>query len=334
MKTRSELWATLVLIPIVLLAVYPFVWMFFSSFKSNNEIYKPTQLLPQDHSFDLQYVDQLLSWHKDEADLLKAQAAAIRSRTQSLAYDSEAFAALIEQADVIEGQALAVKRDDLFDFRTAFCNSLLIAVLQAFGAVVLCASAGFVFGKYSFKGKTCLLGVALLTILIPRQVIALPLSEWLIQLQLYDSLWAIILPGTVTGIGLLFFAKMFRQVPEELLEVARTEGASELRVFFTVLPLVKSSLLTFAFIQFTMALARTSDAAADARVGQRDFTVSPEQLAQQQLTLPESRGHGRRLFHDCSHHPAIHLPLPADQVLPVRADPALTDNAPMTPDQQ
>ncbi len=253
MKTRSELWATLVLIPIVLLAVYPFVWMFFSSFKSNNEIYKPTQLLPQDHSFDLQYVDQLLSWHKDEADLLKAQAAAIRSRTQSLAYDSEAFAALIEQADVIEGQALAVKRDDLFDFRTAFCNSLLIAVLQAFGAVVLCASAGFVFGKYSFKGKTCLLGVALLTILIPRQVIALPLSEWLIQLQLYDSLWAIILPGTVTGIGLLFFAKMFRQVPEELLEVARTEGASELRVFFTVLPLVKSSLLTFAFIQFTMA---------------------------------------------------------------------------------
>jgi ABC-type glycerol-3-phosphate transport system permease component len=119
--------------------------------------------------------------------------------------------------------------------------------------VVLCASAGFVFGKYSFKGKTCLLGVALLTILIPRQVIALPLSEWLIQLQLYDSLWAIILPGTVTGIGLLFFAKMFRQVPEELLEVARTEGASELRVFFTVLPLVKSSLLTFAFIQFTMA---------------------------------------------------------------------------------
>ena len=253
MKTRSELWATLVLIPIVLLAVYPFVWMFFSSFKSNNEIYKPTQLLPQDHSFDLQYVDQLLSWHKDEADLLKAQAAAIRSRTQSLAYDSEAFAALIEQADVIEGQALAVKRDDLFDFRTAFCNSLLIAVLQAFGAVVLCASVGFVFGKYSFKGKTCLLGVALLTILIPRQVIALPLSEWLIQLQLYDSLWAIILPGTVTGIGLLFFAKMFRQVPEELLEVARTEGASELRVFFTVLPLVKSSLLTFAFIQFTMA---------------------------------------------------------------------------------
>jgi len=253
MKTRSELWATLVLIPIVLLAVYPFVWMFFSSFKSNNEIYKPTQLLPQEHSFDLQYVDQLLSWHKDEADLLKAQAAAIRSRTQSLAYDSEAFAALIEQADVIEGQALAVKRDDLFDFRTAFCNSLLIAVLQAFGAVVLCACAGFVFGKYSFKGKTCLLGVALLTILIPRQVIALPLSEWLIQLQLYDSLWAIILPGTVTGIGLLFFAKMFRQVPEELLEVARTEGASELRVFFTVLPLVKSSLLTFAFIQFTMA---------------------------------------------------------------------------------
>ena len=70
---------------------------------------------------------------------------------------------------------------------------------------------------------------------------------------MYDSLWAIILPGSVTGIGLLYFIKMFVQVPEELLDLARIEGANEVGVFLSVLPLIKSSLLAFAFIQFTLA---------------------------------------------------------------------------------
>lgn len=253
MKKRAELWASLVLLPIVLLGLYPFVWMFFSSFKSNHEIYKPLQLLPEARSFHPAHFQQLLSWHKDEADRLKAQAAAVRQQTKGLERDSQRFRALLEQADQLEGEALALTRGDLFDFVTVFRNSLLIALLQALGAVLFCASAGFVFARYRFRGKNALFALALLTILIPRQMIALPLSEWLIQLQLYDSLWAIILPGAVTGIGLLFFTRIFSQVPGEFLDLARVEGASELRVFVTVLPLIKASLLTFGFIQFTLA---------------------------------------------------------------------------------
>ena len=253
MKKRPWILPTLALIPIVLICIYPFVWMFFSSFKSNNEIYKPMQLLPAERSFDMQHFEQLMSWHKAEADVLKSEAAAIRDQTDGLARDSDRFRALIDEADVVETEALALTRADLFDFKTVFRNSLIVASLQALGAVLLCVSAGFVFAKYTFRFKTLLFGLALFVILIPRQVIALPLSEWLIRLSMYDSLWAVILPGTVSGIGLLFFMKIFRQVPNALLDMARLEGASEVGVFFTVLPLVKSSLLTFAFLQFTMA---------------------------------------------------------------------------------
>ena len=143
--------------------------------------------------------------------------------------------------------------NEWLDFGRVFLNSFLVAGLQALLAVVVTAMAGFVFARYSFRGKGLLAVAALLTILIPRQVIALPLYSWLIDLKLYDSLWGVILPGAVTGVGVLFFMQVFRQFPESLLEAGRMEGASEFRLFWMVLPLAGSALLTYGLIHFVLA---------------------------------------------------------------------------------
>ena len=140
-----------------------------------------------------------------------------------------------------------------FDFWQVFLNSCLLAGGQSVFAVIITAMAGFVFARYRFKTRAVLFILAISTILIPRQVIALPLYGWLIKLGVTNSLWGIILPGVVTGVGILFFSQVFRQIPESLLEAGRLEGASEFRLFWIVLPLANSALLTYALIHFILA---------------------------------------------------------------------------------
>ena len=75
-------------------------------------------------------------------------------------------------------------------------------------------------------------------ILIPRQLFAVPIFSWLNTLGLNDSLFGIMLPGIITGLGVIYFTQVFRKVPEEYIQVARTCGASEFRIFLMLLSLI------------------------------------------------------------------------------------------------
>ena len=96
-----------------------------------------------------------------------------------------------------------------------------------------------------------MLAVAL--ILVPRQLFAVPLVSWVDALGMSDSLLGVMLPGVVTGLGELYFTQVFRQVPGEYFQAARICGASELRVFLAVLPLVWPALLSYGMIHFILA---------------------------------------------------------------------------------
>jgi ABC-type glycerol-3-phosphate transport system permease component len=134
-----------------------------------------------------------------------------------------------------------------------FLNSLFIASAQTALATALACAAGYVFAKFDFPFKRVLFVFAVLTVLIPRQVIMLPLFTWMNALRLLDTPWAVVLPGAASGVGLLWFTAVFRRLPDNLLDMARAEGAGEYRVFLTALPLVKPGLIAFALIQFTLA---------------------------------------------------------------------------------
>jgi multiple sugar transport system permease protein len=134
-----------------------------------------------------------------------------------------------------------------------FLNSLIIATCQTLLALSLSASAGYVFAKYEFRGKRALFALAVLVVLIPRQVMVLPLFTWMNELGLLDGPWSVIWPGAVSGIGILYFTQVFKRVPDELLDLARSEGASEYRVFRAALPLVKPSLIAYGLIHFILA---------------------------------------------------------------------------------
>ena len=138
-------------------------------------------------------------------------------------------------------------------FWDVFGNSLAISLGQAFGAVTLSAMAGYAFARFTFSGKRLLFVLAVALILVPRQLFVVPLFSWVNELGLSDSLLGVMLPGVVTGLGVIYFTQVFRQVPEEYLQAARVCGAAELRVFLTVLPLVWPALLSYGVIHFILA---------------------------------------------------------------------------------
>lgn len=194
--------ASLSMLAVALVFLYPFFWMFLGSFKANREIF-----------------DTSLFW--------------------PLKWTGEYFAILF--------------RGEYFSFGRSLLNSVFIALAQGIGATLLAAMAGFVLGVYRFRSRNLWLGVGVLVVLVPVQMMALPLFIWVNRIGLFDNPVGVILPGLVSGLGLLFFTRVFRQIPRELLDVARIEGASEGRIFLTVLPLLKPFLIAFGFAHFVLA---------------------------------------------------------------------------------
>lgn len=144
-------------------------------------------------------------------------------------------------------------KGDWIPFWHVFGNSILISFLESIGTVLLTSLAGYVFAQHQFKGRGLFFALSLVVIVLPQEALAVPLFSWLNDLKLIDSMWGVILPGVVSGLGILYFTQVFRQMPRELVEASRLAGLSEWRVYLTLLPLCWSALLSFGLIQFILS---------------------------------------------------------------------------------
>ncbi len=138
-------------------------------------------------------------------------------------------------------------------FWRVFLNSLVVATVQSAGTVIVTSMAGYVFARHSFRGRNLLFVVSLVVIVMPQGTLAIPLFAWMNHLRLVDQLAGVILAGMVSGLGVLYFTQVFRQMPDDLVNAARLAGAPEWRVYLTLLPLASSALLSFGLIQFILA---------------------------------------------------------------------------------
>ncbi len=138
-------------------------------------------------------------------------------------------------------------------FVRVFANSLIIALAQAVGAVAVTSLAGYAFAKHRFPMRRMLFLLSLVVIVLPQQALAISLFTWLDALHLSNRLAGVILPGVVSGLGILYFTQVFRQVPDDYVHLARMAGASEFRVYTTLLPMLTSPLLSFGLVQFILA---------------------------------------------------------------------------------
>jgi alpha-1,4-digalacturonate transport system permease protein len=139
------------------------------------------------------------------------------------------------------------------DFNRAFLCSLTIAAIQSIGSVFLSATTGFALARYKFPGKTLLFLTALLLIVLPRQTFSIPLFEWMSTLGLHGTIWSVILPGLLSGIGILFFLQIFKTISQSYFDLASMEGASPARTFLLLLPMVGPALLCYGTLHFILA---------------------------------------------------------------------------------
>lgn len=137
-------------------------------------------------------------------------------------------------------------------FARYFANSLIVTLGAMFLILLLGAMAAWALSEYTFKGNG-FLGIYLaLGIMIPIRLGTVSILKLVVALKLINTLTALILVYTAMGLPLTIFilTQFMRQVPRELKEAARLDGASEYRIFGLILPLVRPAIATVAV--FTM----------------------------------------------------------------------------------
>ncbi|WP_066516067.1 carbohydrate ABC transporter permease [Curtobacterium ammoniigenes] len=129
-------------------------------------------------------------------------------------------------------------------------NTLFYAVAGAVGATILSALAGYGFSRYRFRGANAMFFLVMSTLLVPLTSIALPLFLVYSKVGLVNSVWGMILPSMVSPVGIyLMRTYMDASVPKDLIEAARLDGASEIRIFTRIaIPLAFPGLMTVLLI--------------------------------------------------------------------------------------
>lgn len=143
---------------------------------------------------------------------------------------------------------------DLFarlDFPQFFSNSTLVAVVVTLGNLVFCSMLGYVLAKSDFAGKKLLFRVVLGTLMIPGMVTLVPLFVLVANMGLVNTYGGLILPFLAAPFGVFLMRQFFQSIPDELIDAARVDGASEARIFAQiVMPLAKPALATLAILTF------------------------------------------------------------------------------------
>lgn len=148
----------------------------------------------------------------------------------------------------VDGYQVAWER---YDFARYFLNTTTVAVVTTLLTVVVSAATGFAFAKYKNRWLKVFFICILATTMLPTEVIMPSTFTVIRDLGLYNQLAGVIIPSVITATGIFMFRQYYRTVPDELLEAARIDGASEMRIFWSMMfPLAKPIVFTLAIFSF------------------------------------------------------------------------------------
>ncbi len=133
-----------------------------------------------------------------------------------------------------------------------FINSVVVTGVVVIVNLMFTALAAYPFAKMKFPGRDLIFYLLLATFIVPPQLTYIPSFVLAVQVfHYYDTLFALILPGLATVFNIFLLRQAFRSVPDDLIDAGRIDGASELRIWWSILlPVVKPSLATVAIITF------------------------------------------------------------------------------------
>lgn len=130
-------------------------------------------------------------------------------------------------------------------------NSVIITISTILCQIAIVIPAAFAFARFKFKGQKVLFGLVLLTMMIPAQLVFLPVFLFFSKLNMINSYASLILPSACSAFSIFMLRQTFKQIPEELLEAARLDKANELKILFKImLPIAKPTVITMLLLTF------------------------------------------------------------------------------------
>jgi multiple sugar transport system permease protein len=139
-------------------------------------------------------------------------------------------------------------------FAQSFLNSFIIAGVSTASVLVTSITAGYVFAKYRFRGREVLFWAVVATMFIPPIVTLVPLYWLVSKMGLTNSYAGVLLPWLANAFGIFLMRQFITEVPDELLDAARVDGAGELRILVRIVtPLLRPAIVTlgvFAFVYY------------------------------------------------------------------------------------
>lgn len=132
-------------------------------------------------------------------------------------------------------------------FDRYFLNSLLVVSVVLAGNIVFCAMAGYAFARYHIRGAKLLFFLVISTIMLPKQVVLVPLYILMQKAGLIDTYWALTLPFLADPFNIFLIRQYMTSMPPDCEEAARIEGAGELTILFrVVMPMLRPALAVVA----------------------------------------------------------------------------------------
>jgi putative chitobiose transport system permease protein len=140
---------------------------------------------------------------------------------------------------------------ETYPFGSYLWNSTIVAVLSVVLNLLFCSLAAYPLARLDFTGKKIIFALIISTIMIPFQIVMIPLYILIVQLGLKNNYLGVILPNIASAFGIFLLRQAFQGVPKELEEAAKMDGCSELGIWYNVMiPAVKPALVTLGIFTF------------------------------------------------------------------------------------
>lgn len=138
-----------------------------------------------------------------------------------------------------------------FSVGTYLLNSIFYGLTFACGSIIVNSLAGFAFAKINFSGKKIIFGALLALLIVPMETVLIPQFTIVNSLGLVNTRLAVILPAMASAFNIYLFRNFFIAIPEEIIESAKLDGASIVKVFFHImLPMSKPAIATVGVLSF------------------------------------------------------------------------------------
>lgn len=132
-----------------------------------------------------------------------------------------------------------------------FVNSLIIAVITTTSVAIFDSLAGYTLAKFNFPGRNLIFIGILSTLMVPTEMLVIPWYVLSIKMHWTDSYWGVMFPGVISAFGVFLMRQFFMGVPNDLIDAARLDGFSEIRIFWKIaMPLVRPALAALCIFTF------------------------------------------------------------------------------------